>query len=445
MREDLREKLRPMLKKYLEAEGVEISGTSFDCPRCGHIAWLQGDSCWRCIRCDVTGDTLDFAMTLHPEQSEDEALRYIHSVLGVKLHELNTVEAGALMDMEFKPTGFLIEKLLGKGVYLLAGASKIGKSWLVLWLADCISKGLPVWELKTVPCAVLYVSLEDTQQRIQQRLNDVTGGETGALHIATESELLGNGFEEQLTGFLMEHPDVGFVIIDTLQRIRPVKAEKYSYAGDYEVMTALKNIADAFNITVLLVHHTRKEESSDAFNMISGTTGLLGCADGALVLQKPSRLSPEATLDVTGREMADLQLRLRFNEQTKHWDFVGYGKDEPSPRDRFLEAVQAFLAERHEWQGTASELLELLRDYLDPDTKPNILARRLNASASRLEQDYGVDYRTSRGHKDKIIHLADLTCVDASDCVDILDAGSDLPKTDAIDATDASRDHFSTA
>ena len=46
-----------------------------------------------------------------------------------------------------------------------------------------------------------------------------------------------------------------------------------------------------FNITILLVHHTRKTESSDAFNMISGTTGLLGCADGALVLQKPSLLS----------------------------------------------------------------------------------------------------------------------------------------------------------
>ena len=437
MRNDLREKLRPLLRPYIEAEAVEISGTEINCPRCGHLAWLQGDGVWRCLFCHTEGDILDFAMTLHPELSEDEALRYIHSVLGVKLHELNTVEAGALMDMEFRPTGFLIEKLLGKGVYILAGASKIGKSWLVLWLADLVSKGLPVWELKTVPCAVLYVSLEDTQQRIQQRLNDVTGGEPGALHIATEAELLGGGFEEQLTGFLSEHPDVGFVIIDTLQRIRPVKAEKYSYAGDYEVMTVLKNIADAFNVTILVVHHTRKEESSDAFNMISGTTGLLGCADGALVLQKQSRLSPEATLDVTGREMADCQLRLRFNEQTKHWDFIGYGSDEPSQRDQLLEAIQSLTAERHEWQGTASELLELLRDVLDPDIKPNILARRLNASASRLEQDYGVDYRTSRGHKDKIIHLKDRLCVDASDCVDISGTGAEPPNTDAIDATDA--------
>ena len=424
MREKARQHLRPLLKRYLEAEDIETSAFTTQCPNCGKRALLNADNTWRCFNCEASGDVLDYDMRLNPELNELDSAKHIRQLLGLKVLELNTVEGNALMDMEFKPTGFLIEKLIGKGVYILAGASKIGKSWLVLWLADCVSKGVSVWDLKTSRCEVLYVSLEDTQQRIQQRLNDVTGGETGPLYIATESALLGSGFEDQLTGFLDEHPHVGFVIIDTLQRIRPAKAEKYSYAGDYEIMTTLKNIADEFNITILLVHHTRKEESSDAFNMISGTTGLLGCADGALVLQKPSRLSPEATLDVTGREMADVQLKLRFNDQTRHWDFIEYGRDEPSQRDKVLEAVRMFISDCHEWHGTATELLEILRDNLEPDTKPNTLSRRLNASASKLEQDYGVDYRTSRGHKDKIIHLADLTCVDASDCVDVLEAAS---------------------
>ena len=259
----LRQKLRPKLRDWLEAESVELENGHTSCPDCGHIAWLSGDS-WRCLHCGAEGDIVDFAQKLYPDMSEPELLRYLYGVTGLTFHELDTVEANTLMDMEFAPTGWLIEKLLGKGLYILAGASKIGKSWLVLWLANCVSKGLPVWELKTVPCEVLYVSLEDTRQRIQQRLSDVTGGEPGAIHIATEAELLGSGFEEQLHAFLTEHPAVGFVIIDTLQRIRPMKSEKYSYAGDYEVMTALKKIADEYNITILLVHHTRKEESSDA-------------------------------------------------------------------------------------------------------------------------------------------------------------------------------------
>ena len=425
MREKARQRLRPLLRQYLEAEDIETSVCLTQCPCCGNRAMLYADDTWHCLTCKAEGDVLDYDMRLNPELSENESAKRIRQMLGLKVLELNTVEGNALMDMEFKPTGFLIEKLIGKGVYILAGASKIGKSWLVLWLADCVSKGAPVWELKTTRCEVLYVSLEDTQQRIQQRLNDVTGGETGPLYIATESALLGGGFEDQLTGFLDEHPHVGFVIIDTLQRIRPAKAEKYSYAGDYEVMTTLKNIADEFNITILLVHHTRKEESSDAFNMISGTTGLLGCADGALVLQKPSRLSPEATLDATGREMADIQLRLRFNEQTRRWDFIEYGRDEPSQRDRVLEAVRMFIADCHEWHGTATELLEILRDSLDPDTKPNTLSRRLNASASRLEQDYGVDYRTSRKQEGRIIDLSEI-------CHDDNDANDDILEIAAV-------------
>ena len=183
-----REKLRPMLKKYLDAEEIEFEGTSLLCPCCGSIAWLLSDNSWRCVRCDITGDTVDFAKHLHPDQEEKLLIHYIYDLLGMKLPELDTIEANELMDMEFPSTGFLIEKLLGKGVYILAGASKIGKSWLVLWLADCVSKGTPVWEFKTVQASVLYVSLEDTRQRIQQRLNDVTGGETGALFIATEED-----------------------------------------------------------------------------------------------------------------------------------------------------------------------------------------------------------------------------------------------------------------
>ena len=211
----------------------------------------------------------------------------------------------------------------------------------MLWLADRVSKGEKVWDFQTSPCEVLYVSLEDTEQRIQQRLGEVTGGEADKIWIATEAELLGKGFEQQIGNFLTAHPNVGFVIVDTLQRIRQMKTEGYSYGGDYEVMTSLKTIADRFNITILVVHHTRKEDSDDSFNKISGTNGLLGCADGAMVLQKPSHIGKTATLDITGREVADLRLKLEFDE-TKRWQFIEYGTDQPDERVRDGPAGREF-------------------------------------------------------------------------------------------------------
>ena len=120
---------------------------------------------------------------------------------------------------------------------------------------------------------------------------------------------------------------------------------------------------------------------------------------------------------MTGRELADEQLNLRFNEQTKHWDFIGFEKTGQKLPDPVLEALAAFMKGRHEWHGTATELIEILQDHLDPETRPNILTRKLNASISRLEQDYGIHYRTSRNHDARTIHLAEAGC-DANDASD---------------------------
>ena len=407
---DFRERVRPQLRAYLKAAHVEVSedGATTVCPICGDVAGLMKDDTWLCLQCGRRGDLLDYVLCGHLRTTETEAVRIIRRTLGERITELDVVNANELMDMEFQPTGWLIEKLLGKGVYILAGASKIGKSWLVLWLADRVSKGEPVWDFKTQQSGVLYVSLEDTAQRIQRRLSEVTGGEADGVWIATEAELLGSGFEQQLANFLAVHPGVGFVIIDTLQRIRQMRSEKYSYAGDYEVMTALKAIADRFNITILVVHHTRKEESEDAFNMISGTNGLMGCADGAMVLQKQSRLSRSATLDVTGREVADLQLRLEF-DNSKHWQFIEYGREEPrDDADRLLKAVQQLVSECREWHGTPTELVDVLAPVLPADTKPHALTRRLNANTRTLAQQYGVQYQSRRTMDSREITLSQL-------------------------------------
>ena len=408
--EVFRERLQPRLRDYLKAAHVELSEDEITttCPICGDMAGLMKDDSWLCMHCDRRGDLLDYVLCEHPRMTPVEAVRHIQRTLGERITELDAVNANELMDMEFQPTGWLIEKLLGKGVYLLAGASKIGKSWLVLWLADRVSKGEKVWDFKTAQCDVLYVSLEDTAQRIQRRLSEVTGGEADRVWIATEAELLGSGFEQQLGNFLTAHPGVGFVIIDTLQRIRQMKTEKYSYSGDYEVMTALKAIADRFNITILVVHHTRKEESEDAFNMISGTNGLMGCADGAMVLQKPSRIGKTATLDVTGREVADLLLKLEFDD-TKHWQFLEYGKEEPrDDADKLLAAVQQLVSECREWRGTPTELVSALSPILPVDTKPHSLTRRLNASSQALAQQYGVQYQSHRTKDSREITLSPL-------------------------------------
>ena len=57
------------------------------------------------------------------------------------------------------------------------------------------------------------------------------------------------------------------MIIDTLQKVREASGDRYSYSIDYEIVTKLKAFSDTYGVCLLLVHHTRKLESEDSFEI----------------------------------------------------------------------------------------------------------------------------------------------------------------------------------
>ena len=126
--------------------------------------------------------------------------------------------------------------------------------------------------------------------------------------------------DEQLERFMEEHDDVKLIIIDTLQKVREEGGDGYSYSNDYQIIGRLKSFADSYGICVLIVHHTRKEKAEDIFEMISGTTGLFGAADGAFVMQKEKRTSNSATLEIVGRDQPDQRFKLVRNIETLAWE-----------------------------------------------------------------------------------------------------------------------------
>ena len=168
-----------------------------------------------------------------------------------------------------------------------------------------MAMGLPLWEYEVHQGTVLYLALEDDYARLQRRLSRMFGvEETSNLYFATQAKSVSEGLDQQLEGFIREHPDVRLIIIDTLQKVREIGGDRYSYASDYEIVTRLKTFSDKYGICLLVVHHTRKMEAEDSFDMISGTNGLLGAADGAFIMQKSgARTTPPCwTLwDVTSR------------------------------------------------------------------------------------------------------------------------------------------------
>jgi RecA-family ATPase len=298
----------------------------------------------------------------------------------------------------------IVDGLLYSGTYLFVGAPKVGKSFFMAQLAYHVSMGIPLWNYEVKKGTVLYLALEDTEKRLQERLFRMFGTDSAEnLHFAIWVKQLGSGLDEQLQRFVNEHPDTKLIIIDTLQKVREAGGDKFSYANDYEIVGKLKQFADKNHICLLLVHHTRKQQAEDKFDMISGTNGLLGAADGAFLLQKEKRTSDVATLDISGRDQQDQRLHLQRDADRLIWQFEKAETEIwKAPPDLLLEAVAALVTqERPAWSGTATELVELL----GMDMKPNTLSMRLNVNAGRLIDEYNVRYANERSHAGRRILL----------------------------------------
>ena len=310
-----------------------------------------------------------------------------------------------LYDAVYPPKIPIVDGLIYNGTYLFVGAPKVGKSFFMAQLGYHVSKGLPLWDFSVQKGTVLYLALEDDYARLQKRLSRMFGMEsTDNFHFATKSKNLNEGLEEELNQFVKEHKDARLIIIDTLQKVREIGGDKFSYANDYDIVTKLKRFSDGHGICLLVVHHTRKMESSDSFDMISGTNGLLGASDGAFIMQKEKRTENKEILEVAGRDQQDQRLELNFNRELCVWELVKAETELwKEAADPMLDAIATIVTEEQpQWKGTASELLILLPQL---EIAPNILTRKLNISVERLLREHGIRYETSRGHDGRMITL----------------------------------------
>lgn len=304
---------------------------------------------------------------------------------------LPTVTMEQLYDTVYEGRPPVIDGLLQNGTYIFAGAPKVGKSFLMAQLAYHVATGQKLWDYEVRQGTVLYLALEDGYERLQERMYRMFGVDgTPNLHFAIAAKQLGNGLDAQLEKFVREHPDTRLIIIDTLQKVRELSGEAYSYRDDYQIIGQLKQLADKFKLCLLIVHHTRKSPANDEFDRISGTTGIYGCADGAFVLSKEHRTDSTATLSISGRDQPDQRIHLVRDEETLQWNFDHADTElYKEPPDPLLENVAVLVTEeRPIWQGSATELIAAT----GCEIQPNALTKRLNVNAAKLLCDYGIRY-----------------------------------------------------
>lgn len=318
------------------------------------------------------------------------------------MQKIQTIDADALLYEPLEKPQFVVDGLIPTGLILFCGAQKIGKSWLMLKLCLCVSQGLPLWEMPTTQGDVLYLCLEDTFSRIQDRLFQVTDEASGRLHFAVASCKLTDGLTVQLEDYLKDYPDSKMIVIDTLQKVRTASKDN-AYASDYGDISLLKDFADRHSLAVIVVHHIRKQKDSDVFNMVSGTTGLTGSADSTFVLEKENRASDTARLYVTGRDTPYQEFVLRFRDCS--WELVERKTQEQLAKEAIpnvLFRVVDFMQDKEGWSGTATELIAAMGET---ETVPTVITKWLNEYRIPFLSENGIGYQYSRRKEGRQIAL----------------------------------------
>lgn len=331
--------------------------------------------------------------------------------------DLETVTAQELLERPLEGISWLIEGLLAVGLIVLAGTPKVGKSWFAALLGLCVSTGQPFLEHATAQAEVLYLCLEDTFPRIQQRLFHLTDAANEKLHFAVMADKLQNGLVGQLERFVAQHPDTKLVIVDTLQAVRNATNDN-AYAADYGDLGMLKRFADEHGLAVLLIHHTRKmSDSSNVFNMVSGSNGIMGSADETMILAKGNFFDGKATLSVTGRDVDLAEYKLAFRDC--RWELIEQtSRDELEERDvpAAVLTVLDFMSNRAgNWEGTATQLID---EAGVTDVKSNVLAKFLNEHSAFLHER-GTKYDYRRTSTARLITLTKIVGADSQPVLEV--------------------------
>lgn len=241
-----------------------------------------------------------------------------------KLNEIKYSSVKELQEKNLPPITFYVENLLPQGLNLICSLPKIGKSFMAFDLCLSISRGKTFLGFNTKQAGCLYLALEDSENRLQDRLNKILNGEKAPSNFkySTKCDDIENGLINQLQVIIKKEPHIKVIVIDTLQKVRGSYKGGNNYANDYKEIGKLKEFADNNGLCIILIHHLKKGNENDVFNKVSGTNGITGTADTTIVLDKKERNDINTIMSIVGRDVETSDFIIQFDKNIYKWKMI---------------------------------------------------------------------------------------------------------------------------
>jgi RecA-family ATPase len=242
---------------------------------------------------------------------------------------LHTTKAIEILTKTFPPLPWLITDTLAPGLAFVSGKPKVGKSWLVLQMAVSVATGGIAFGKTVKKGKVLYLALEDSQRRLNDRMSKQGWTKDAAENV---DFYLSEDFQQEI-GFLnaggskrllahIEKEKYILVIVDTFSRAFRGDQNKLDEMGP--AISPIQSHAVNSNYTFLIVDHMPKNTGfgTDPISHIYGSIGKAGMVDTAWGLYKEQG-KYGAKLHIVGRELEEKILQLSFTTPGFYWHCEG--------------------------------------------------------------------------------------------------------------------------
>lgn len=294
---------------------------------------------------------------------------------------LITFSAADIMEADPQPPEFVIEDLIVVGLTFWGGDPKIGKSYLMLQMAESVAEGQSFWGRKVKRCKAYYLALEDSKSRLNRRMKQLNLHPSRDLLVTCNEDArnirtIKGGLLDQLSGVLTLHPDIGLVIIDTAQRVKGYgRRGLTAYESDSDIYSGLQGFALQKGIAIICVTHLTKGNRfiQDPFERLTGSMGGSAVADTMVVLT--GKRGEPMTLSITGR---DIDKPGDYEVAFKDGRWVMLGETEELARnkavsdyrsDPIVKVIVNHLKNEPSWAATSEQIMSEIEEETDGKVK----------------------------------------------------------------------------
>ena len=296
---------------------------------------------------------------------------------------------------ELKPIEWVVEGLIAPGLNLIAGKSKIGKSFGTLDLAYQVEVGGEWLEKKCSKGNVLYYSLEDGKRRCKNRWKAMGIKPQEAWYQFRDRKpripLLTMGLEEEIEDWIKNTPDRKLVVIDVYVKVKKTLGgyKLNSYENDNYNLQNLQTLATKYEIAIVLVHHITKRKEDDVFDEINGSTGIQSNMDSMIVISSDRTKGKNPILYCIPKDGEPQQFEIALNPKCI-WENLG--KPGMAALTKIQNAITKAMKDNSE--RTSKEII--VKVQVD-NGKENWTDKHIQKEVTRLvEKSYLM--KTKRGH-----------------------------------------------